>query len=105
MEDIMRDYFKGITSALAPDRDRLVRSIANWLCHVRDTGHCRRHGWTTAVLNCPDRDNVYVFVTSDKSDSKLFEAANQAVPRKYRNLEYRVIELGTRRKPTDFVSK
>ena len=98
----MRDYFKDMKSALTPDRDRVVRAIANWYCHVRDTGHCKRHGWTTTVLGTEGRDNVYVFVTRDKSDSKLFEAANQAVPRNYRNRKFVAGELETARPVAEF---
>jgi len=74
----MKDYCKDIKSKLTPKRDTIVRQAANWLCHVRDTGHCKKHTWTETVLavGAPGKPKPicgYIFVKPDKTAEELFD--------------------------------
>ena len=113
----MKDYCKGMTTNLTPEREALVKSMTNYLCKVQATapqvvtngvvvvellidGILYRGRKIIHQLNETTRNMA---ITPDKSVSKIMEMVTEALPRKYKHRWFVLNPVGVRIMPAEFL--
>lgn len=83
------DTYKGVKSSLNIDKQMLVINICNFLVYVRTLIKSSNvHSYKKVVIH-DDRGNEFaIFVRAFTSNSALFEAVNEKLPKNYRNKVY-----------------
>jgi len=84
----MKDYCKDLKSSLSPTRDKMVRDMVNYLCRVREKVLKINPAGKACVQLITDSHHdsgKEIWITGDRSVSKIFEDVNEKLPRKFNN--------------------
>lgn len=85
------DTYKGAkyVSSLSTDRYRVVISICNFLVYVRALiKSSNAHSYKKVVISVDSGNEFTICVRAFTSNSSLFEAVNEKLPKNYRNKVY-----------------
>ncbi len=83
------DTYKGVKSSLSTDRHMLVKNICNFLVYVRTLiKSSNAHSYKKVAISV-DNVNVFtIYVRAFTSNTELFDAVNEKLPKNYRNKLY-----------------
>lgn len=101
----MKNYCKDLKSSLSPKRDKMVRDMTNYVCKVRDkVMSINPSGGTEVELVTSAKKNWsrMIVITAYTSVSKIFEAVNEQLPRKFCNRLFVLRPWGLKMKWADF---
>lgn len=111
----MKDYCKDMKTTLTPDREKLVKSMSNYLCEVQAHNDASNGVVIVEmlidgilyqghkVIHQLNESNRQICITPDKSVSKIMELVQEALPRRYRHRWFVLAPVGLKIKPAEFL--